>query len=111
LASAECGFDFFSPFLPRSDKIISIKFRRSILPLFVVLLAASLSGCSPTWEVGGAYFPAWLICMVAGLACTLATRFALIRLGLDPWIRPRALGYPAIGIFFTLVVYLIFFTR
>lgn len=49
--------------------------------------------------------------MVAGLACTLVTRFVLIRLGLDPWIRPRALGYPAIGLFFTLLTYLLFFTR
>jgi len=76
-----------------------------------VAAVCALSGCSPTWEVGGAYFPAWLICMVAGLVCTLATRFVLIRLGLDPWIRPRALGYPAIGLLFTLLTYLLFFTR
>jgi hypothetical protein len=49
--------------------------------------------------------------MIAGLACALAARFALIRLGLDPWIRPRALAYPALGILFTLVIYLLFFTR
>lgn len=85
--------------------------RRRILRPSVVLLAACGSGCSPTWEVGGAYFPAWLICMIAGLACALAARFALIRLGLDPWIRPRALAYPALGIVFTLVIYLLFFTR
>lgn len=48
--------------------------------------------------------------MVAGLACTLAVRFVLIRVRLDPWIRPRPLGYPAIGIFFTLLTYLLFFT-
>jgi len=86
-------------------------FRRSLLRPFVVLLAACGPGCSPTWEVGGAYFPAWLICMVAGLACALAARFVLIRVGLDPWIRPRALAYPALGIFFTLLIYLLFFTR
>jgi len=68
-----------------------------------------IGGCSPTWEVGGAYFPAWLICMVGGLACALAARFALIRLGLDPWIRPRSLGYPAMGIFFAILIYLLFF--
>ena len=49
--------------------------------------------------------------MVAGLACALAARFMLIRFGLDPWIRPRALAYPALGIFFTLLIYLLFFTR
>jgi len=75
------------------------------------VLAASSPACSPTWEIGGAYFPAWLICMVSGLACTLAARFVLIRTGLDPWIRPRAIAYPAMGVLFTLLVYLIFFTR
>jgi hypothetical protein len=49
--------------------------------------------------------------MIAGLACALAVRFAFVRLGLDPWIRPRALAYPAFGLFFTLVIYLLFFAR
>jgi hypothetical protein len=38
----------------------------------------------------------------------MAARLALIRLGLD--LRPRALAYPAIGLFFTLLIYLLFFT-
>jgi len=49
--------------------------------------------------------------MVTGLACALAARLMLIRVGLDPWIRPRALAYPAMGVFFALLVYLLFFTR
>jgi hypothetical protein len=85
-------------------------FQRAILRALALLAAACVSGCAPTWEIGGAYFPAWLLCMVGGLACVLAARFALIRLGLDPWIRPRALAYPALGIFFTILIYLLFFT-
>jgi hypothetical protein len=29
-------------------------------------LLAGLAGCSPMSEIGGAYFPAWLLCMLAG---------------------------------------------
>jgi len=88
-----------------------IKYRLFICLPTSVFVVCMVSGCSPTWQVGGAYFPAWLVCMVSGLACVLAARFVLIRLGLDPWIRPRALAYPAMGIFFTLLIYILFFTR
>jgi len=47
--------------------------------------------------------------MVAGLAAALAVRAVLIRVGLDPWVRPRALAYPSVGIFFTLLIYYLFF--
>lgn len=72
-------------------------------------VAGGMSGCSPTWGIGGAYFPAWLICMVAGLFAALVVRFVLVRTGLDPWIRPRALAYPAMAVFFTLLIYYLFF--
>ncbi len=61
-------------------------------------------------EIGGAYFPAWLLCMLAGFLGTLAVRILLIWLKLDPWIRPRALAYPCLGIAITLLVHLIFFS-
>jgi ABC-type uncharacterized transport system permease subunit len=71
---------------------------------------AGLAGCSPMSEIGGAYFPAWLLCMLAGLILTLLCRFVLIRLRLDPWIRPRALAYPCLGVAITLLVHLLFFS-
>jgi hypothetical protein len=79
-----------------------------LLPL-TLPVAAGISGCSPTWGIGGAYFPAWLVCMVAGLVLALAARYLLIVSGIDRWVRPRVLAYPAIAVAFTLLVYLIFF--
>jgi YtcA family len=75
-----------------------------------VVLLVSLGGCSPMSEIGGAYFPAWLLCMIAGLITAAAVRVILIRAKLDPWIRPRALAYPCLGIAVTLLVHLIFFS-
>jgi hypothetical protein len=34
-------------------------------------LLAGLAGCSPMTEIAGSYFPAWLLCMLAGLIMTL----------------------------------------
>ena len=71
---------------------------------------AGLAGCSPMTEIAGSYFPAWLLCMLAGLILTLLCRSVLIRLRLDPWIRPRALAYPCLGVAIALLVHLIFFS-
>ena len=38
-------------------------------------------------------------------------RLILIRVGIDGWLRPRSIGYPALTVFFTLLIYLIFFTH
>ena len=76
----------------------------------VTALPAGLADCSPMTEIGGAYFPAWLLCMLAGLILTLLCRAVLIRLRLDLWVRPRALAYPCLGVAIALLVHLIFFS-
>jgi hypothetical protein len=74
-------------------------------------VAALLSGCSCIQEIGGAYFPAWLLSILIGWALSLISRFILIKVGIDGWIRPRSIGYPCLGAFFALLTYLIFFTH
>jgi hypothetical protein len=70
-----------------------------------------LSGCSCIPEIGGAYFPAWLLSILIGWVLAVIIRFILIKAGIDGWIRPRSIGYPALMVFFTLLIYLIFFTH
>jgi YtcA family len=70
-----------------------------------------LSGCSAIQEIGGAYFPAWLLSILIGWILAATVRIVFIRIGLDGWIRPRSIGYPALNVFFTLLIYLIFFTH
>ena len=82
----------------------------------VLLLATLLSpGCravnahAPTLDVLGSYFPAWILCMIIGLVITLVVRLLMIGWGLHAHLRPKALVYPCLAIFFTLVVWLIYF--
>lgn len=85
--------------------------KRLFLAAASVSVAASFSGCSCIQEIGGAYFPAWLLSILIGWALSLIVRLVLIKVGIDGWIRPRSIGYPFLTVFFTLIIYLIFFTH
>ena len=88
-------------------------FQRSPLVLLPVVLL--LGGChlmrdrSPTIDIVGSYFPAWLLCIVVGLALTLITRQLLVGFKLNGHLRPAALVYPCMILLFTLAVWLVFF--
>jgi hypothetical protein len=89
-----------------------MKLRRRSNFAFVTagLLAA---GChsthSPTVDVLGSYFPAWIICIVAGLMLTIIARQFLIGFKLDQHVHPAPLVYLCLSICFTLAVWLVFF--
>lgn len=77
-------------------------------------LALMLTGCgtddhSPTVDILGSYFPAWLICIVLGLALTLITRQILIGLKLNTNLFSAPLFYICTLVFFTLILWLAFF--
>jgi hypothetical protein len=78
-----------------------------------VLGGLLLTGChsthSPTVDVLGSYFPAWIICIVTGLVLTIITRQFLIALKLDQHLRPAPLVYLCLMTCFTLLIWLIFF--
>jgi YtcA family len=84
---------------------------RSAKFIFIGLL---LTGCgaddhSPTIDIIGSYFPAWIICIVLGLALTLITRQVLIGLKLNTHLHPAPLVYVSMLVFFTLILWLALF--
>jgi hypothetical protein len=85
--------------------------RQSALILSATALGSA--GChhahSPTVDVLGSYFPAWLICIVAGLLLTIVMRQLLLLLKLAGHLRPAPLVYLCLMICFTLAVWLFFF--
>jgi hypothetical protein len=89
----------------------SAKFKFICLPVGLMLM---LTGCgandhSPTVDLLGSYFPAWIICIVLGLALTLITRQVLVASKLNTHLRPAPLVYICMLVFFTLVLWLTFF--
>jgi len=77
------------------------------------LIAASvaLDGCErvPTVTVLGAYFPSWMLCVIVGVALMLVAWRVLVAVGLDAWVGPRGVVYPALALVFTLLVWVTFF--
>ncbi len=70
-----------------------------------------LGGCahSPTVDVLGSYFPAWMLCIIIGLFSTLIVRLLLIGFGIYAHLRLKPVLFSCTAIFFTLAVWLVFF--
>jgi len=64
---------------------------------------------SPTIDILGSYFPAWMLCIIIGLVLTLVSRLVLAACGIDTHLRPSALVYPCLMVVFTMAVWLAFF--
>ncbi len=94
-----------------------MKFRPSLRPAVLTVLGSGLCGCAhagahvgaPSFEFFGAFFPAWMLCALAGIAGAAGTRAALV--------SPRLAGaipYPlavctAIGVAVAVVAWLLLF--
>ena len=63
----------------------------------------------PSINLLGAYFPAWMLCILVGIALALVGHRLLAAAGLDAAIGPRAIVYPALALAFTLVLWVVFF--
>lgn len=82
--------------------------------LRVCVLASSfaLGGCEqrvPSINVLGAFFPAWMLCIIIGIVATVVARKVLAAIGLDRWLGPRGAVYPALALAFILVTWIAFF--
>jgi len=77
-----------------------------LLPAILVLGGWSYS---PTVDVLGSYFPAWMGCIIIGLISTLIVRLLLIGLGIYAHLRLKPLVFSCMAICFTLATWLVFF--
>ena len=87
----------------------SAKFKFIGLPAALMLTGCGANDHSPTVDLLGSYFPAWIICIVLGLALTLIARQVLIGFKVNTHLRPAPLVYICLLVFFTLVLWLTFF--
>jgi hypothetical protein len=85
------------------------KFKFVCLPIALALSGCSANDHSPTVDILGSYFPAWIICLVLGLALTLITRQILIGLKVNTHLFPAPLVYISMLVTFTLALWLSFF--
>jgi hypothetical protein len=75
------------------------------------LLSNSLpiAASSPSIDVLGSYFPAWVICIVVGVVLTILTRLLFIAWKIHAYIVPAPIVYPCLTAVFALTIWLLFF--
>ena len=77
-------------------------------PLALLLL----SGCSrsPTVDVLGSYFPAWIACCLIGITLAVLTHFFIVWIKLEPAIPVKTLVYPCAAAAYTFLAWIVFYS-
>ncbi len=82
------------------------------LPPLVLL---SLSGCAavgaPSFVLFGAFFPAWMFCVLVGIAVAIVARAVFVATGLAEFLPHQLLVCGAIGVIAALLLWLPVFGR
>ena len=79
------------------------------LAVFVFLAVQMFSYHSPTVDILGSYFPAWMICIVSGLTLTLVAHWIIQLCRLKPYLGPAPLIYSCLMIIFTFSTWILFY--
>ena len=64
---------------------------------------------SPTVDILGSYFPAWMVCILSGLALTFVAHWIVQVLNLKPYIGPAPVIYSCLMIIFTFATWILFY--
>lgn len=83
----------------------------SVAPVTLVAGAAIalLAGCDPILSIDGAFFPAWLLCLIVAGGLLAIIRFLVRRAGIEPFIGPKLTVYFCVYLSCTLGLWLGFF--
>ena len=74
-------------------------------------IALPVAGCSysPTMDLLGSYFPAWMLCAVLGVAAAIIIRQILMAGGINDYVVAPLLTYAGLAVSATLLAWLIWF--
>ena len=75
----------------------------------LIFVVRPVSHRSPTIDILGSYFPAWMICIVSGLTLTLVCRWIIRAYHLEPYASPAPLIYSCLNIIYTFLTWIIFY--
>ena len=63
----------------------------------------------PQINLVGSFFPSWMLCVAIGIVAAVLARLLFLRVGVDPYLGPRALVYPSLALLVTLVLWVALF--
>ena len=84
------------------------RYRRDLWPVVATLV---VSGCShaPTLNLFGSYFPAWMLCAVAGILAAVIIRHILALAGIHEFVPAPLLTYTGFAVSGALLLWLFWF--
>ncbi len=85
---------------------------KRILPLrgfSALVLALLAAGCDPIVNIYGSFFPAWAICLVAGILFTVLLRLIFAATGLEQHMGPLVLIYPSLAFLLACLTWLVLY--
>ena len=75
----------------------------------LVFVVRPFSHRSPTIDILGSYFPAWMVCIISGLTLTLIVHWIVQVCHLRAYLGPPPLIYSSLMIIFTFVTWILFY--
>src|ERR1700751_1513554 len=75
----------------------------------LIFVVRPVSHRSPTIDILGSYFPAWMICIVCGLTLTLVSRWIIRAYHLQAYASPTPLIYSCLTIIYTFMTWIVFY--
>src|SRR5262245_9416 len=106
------GFDCLSPTVVGSGRgRRASRCRSAPLALSRVAVPLSVSGCSysPTQDLFGSYFPAWMLCTALGIVAAVIIRQILGVAGINDYVVAPLLTYAGLAVSATLLAWLFWF--
>ena len=76
----------------------------------LAFFAVFLTACDPMLSIQGSFWPAWIICILAGLAASMVLMWQLVRHRLAPYLGPPLLIVPSLWALCTFVIWLLFYS-
>lgn len=67
------------------------------------------TGCDPILNLYGSFFPAWIVCLLAGVVLAILLRFVFAATGLEEGFAPLLLVYPALAFLIACLTWLLLF--
>jgi hypothetical protein len=88
-----------------------LRHRRGPLAPWRVAIALPVAACSrsPTMDLLGSYFPAWMLCAVIGIVASVIIRQILAVAGINDYVIAPLLTYAGLAVSATLLAWLLWF--
>jgi len=81
----------------------------ALLPLEYLTLTGCSAASAPSFDLFGAFFPAWLLCGIIGIAGAVVARVVFVSTGLANTLPYQLAVCSAIGVITALLVWLVGF--